>query len=136
MAVGDPLIDEQHRTLIQQLNRLVEAMVAGRGRQEVESSLDFLAQYVTDHFGYEEACTERQRCPVAGKNKEAHTRFVESFRQLRAKIRADGPSPALAIEVRRQLSDWLVNHIRKVDTQLGGCMSHKVKVTNGRAVAV
>ncbi len=78
---------------------------------------------------------ERHRCPVAGKNKEAHARFVDNFRQLRTKIEADGPSASLAIEVQRQLADWLVNHIRKIDTQLGGCVSHKVKVTNSRVVA-
>ncbi len=132
MASGDPLIDEQHKQLIHQLNRLMTGMVAGSGRSEVQASLNFLADYVAKHFGYEEACMEKHQCPVAKKNKTAHASFVANFGAMRARIETDGPSPALAIELQHKLADWLVNHIRRIDTQLGGCMTHHVGVTKSR----
>jgi len=128
MASGDPLIDEQHRQLIDQINRLLMAMVEGRGRPEVEASLAFLETYVAKHFGYEESCMAKHNCPVAGKNKEAHTKFVASFRAMRSRIESEGPSTALAIELQHNLADWLVNHIRKIDTHLAGCLTQRVRV--------
>lgn len=54
--------------------------------------------------------------------------FVANFQAMRARIEADGPSPALAIELQHKPADWLVNHIRKIDTHLGPCLTQKVVV--------
>ncbi len=129
MASGDAQIDEQHKQLIDQINRLMVAMSSGGARSEVAASLDFLQDYVVKHFGYEETCMEKHRCPVAKQNKTAHATFVANFRTMRARIETEGPSAALAIELQHKLADWLVNHIRKVDTQLSGCLPHRVAVT-------
>ncbi len=129
MASGDALIDEQHKQLIDQINHLMRAMVAKEGKNKLKSSLDFLQSYVVKHFGYEEDCMEKHRCPVAKANKTAHATFVKNFLSLRARIEKEGPTAALAIELQQSLADWLVNHIRKIDTNLGSCMPHKVAVT-------
>lgn len=71
---------------------------------------------------------EKHSCPVAGKNKEAHAKYVASFRAMRSRIESEGPSTALAIELQHNLADWLVDHIRKIDTRLAGCMTQRVKV--------
>ena len=129
MASGDDLIDEQHRQLIDQINHLMQAMVAKEGRTKLKSSLDFLQDYVVKHFGYEENCMEKHACPVARANKTAHATFVNNFLSLRSRIETEGPTAALAIELQQSLADWLVNHIRKIDTNLGACLPHKVAVT-------
>ena len=129
MASGDDLIDEQHRQLIDQINHLMQAMVAKEGRTKLKSSLDFLQDYVVKHFGYEEDCMEKHACPVARANKTAHATFVNNFLSLRSRIETEGPTAALAIELQQSLADWLVNHIRKIDTNLGACLPHKVAVT-------
>lgn len=71
---------------------------------------------------------ERHRCPAAAKNKAAHAKFVETFMALRGRVRRGGAnSAALAVEVQRDLLDWLINHIRKIDAQLGPCLSNRHK---------
>ncbi|MBL8093706.1 MAG: bacteriohemerythrin [Anaerolineales bacterium] len=126
METGDRAIDQQHRELIRQLNGLAEAMSRGAGRDELTPLLDFLAEYVQIHFSHEEGCMARHNCPAAAQNQEAHQKFVVTFTDLRARIERDGPQPAHAIEIRRVLSNWLVNHITRVDTQLKPCLAAEV----------
>ena len=123
-ASGEAKVDEQHRELFRQLNALIDAMSAGRGRSEIEPILDFLERYVQEHFSYEEGCMERHRCPVAGVNQKAHARFVANFAALRERYAREGANAELVLQVRRDLGDWLVNHIRKIDTDLRACRAH------------
>lgn len=132
MTTGIPKVDEQHKDLIRQLNVLIEAMSQGKGRQQIEKLLDYLTDYALNHFGYEEKCMEEYRCPVAAKNKDAHAKFVERFLALRAEIQKEGPTPRLVIEARHVLSDWLVNHILRVDSKLHPCVTKTVAARNGK----
>ncbi len=121
MTTGNPEIDEQHRQLIDALNTLIQAMQQGKGRQEINHTFDFLASYVQTHFSFEEACMEKHRCPVAGKNKVLHAKFIAAMNSMLEQFEREGPSAALAIRVKDELLDWFVAHIRGVDTQLKKC---------------
>jgi hemerythrin len=93
-----------------------------RGQAEIESILNFLEGYIKVHFNEEEGCMEKYRCPLAEPNLRAHAKFTQTFNKLRAQFRVEGASAALAIAMQRDLLDWFVNHIRKVDTSLHGCV--------------
>jgi hemerythrin-like metal-binding protein len=118
MSTGLTQLDEQHRELIRQLNELVTAMKAQRGRANIEGILNFLGQYVKDHFREEESAMEKYHCPLAEPNRQAHLKFTETFYGLRDQFQKEGPSSALAIAIQHDLLDWLVNHIRQVDASL------------------
>jgi hemerythrin len=123
LASGDAKVDQQHRELLKQINLLLQSMTQGRGRNEIEPILDFLGAYVEQHFTWEESCMEKHRCPVAAVNKQAHRRFVEKFRGLRDRFYRDGPTAELVLAVKEEMGDWLVNHIRKIDTGLKPCVA-------------
>jgi hemerythrin-like metal-binding protein len=125
MATGVPEIDTQHKTLIEKLTELDAALMNGAAGVEVEEIFDFLDHYVQQHFGYEEDCMEKYRCPAAAKNREAHGRFVEKFNAMRRRLQVEGASMNLAIAIQTELTDWLVNHIRRVDTGLHTCVSRQ-----------
>ena len=118
MTTGLPDIDKQHQQLIRATNDLMEALAQGKARQEVGRILDFLNDYATEHFAKEEAYMAKYKCPAALSNKLAHSNFVKTFGELHERFHKEGSSAALALEVRRNLADWLVSHIRGVDTQL------------------
>ncbi|MFN8458011.1 MAG: bacteriohemerythrin [Anaerolineae bacterium] len=134
MSSGILKVDEQHQELISQMNALVKAMSQGHGRDTIEQILDFLTEYALSHFGYEEECMSKYHCPAAAKNKQAHQQFVEIFLNLRERIRRDGPSPMYAVEARHVLSNWLVNHIGRVDKQLKPCVKHAIQEREGDLV--
>jgi hemerythrin len=86
----------------------------------------FLADYAVKHFGHEEHCMDEYRCPAAQANKTAHAQFLQKFTAFRQQLETRSSSDSvIAIQLLRELSDWLVNHIRHVDAQLLPCIKAK-----------
>ena len=118
LATGSSTIDQQHQRLFAQVAALGDAMKQGKGRQEINTILDFLGRYVVQHFDEEEKLMEETDCPAAAANKQAHTRLLSSYGELRKRFDGAGAGPALTLEIYEVLSKWLVGHIKGVDVQL------------------
>ena len=125
MTTGVGGIDEQHQELIDMINRLHRACVAGAGKPQVRQMLDFLAAYVQTHFSHEEQVMEQHHCPAKERNKMAHQKFLKSFQKLVSAFEAKGPSTAVLIDLKQLVADWLKNHICSVDTGLRNCASSR-----------
>jgi hemerythrin len=119
MRTGDEGVDSQHKELIRQLNLLLQAMNSGQAAAQVDATLDFLADYAVRHFGYEEQCMERVHCPLAETNKLAHAEFLQKFAAFRQELARDRNAASLvAIRMLKELSTWLIAHIRNVDAKM------------------
>ncbi len=123
MATGVKEIDDQHKELISKLGALMDAMSQGKGRTELEPLLDYLGKYAQRHFGFEEECMHRTRCPVADANKKAHAHFIDVFSRTSDQIRRGGSSVSLVISVQKELADWITQHIVRIDTHLRKCVN-------------
>lgn len=55
-------------------------------------------------------------CPAAAENKKQHAIFISMLDQLRAEV--NNASIGASIKLLTVASDWLVNHIMKIDKQL------------------
>ena len=110
------LIDEQHRELITRINKLHDAMKEGKGREVVQSTLNFLVSYVVKHFTDEESFMEKYECPIKDVNKKAHKDFVEKLKDFESK-QARG-EVLLSLEIYNDLSKWVINHIKTIDTKM------------------
>lgn len=121
MSTGVESLDDQHKQLIAWLNDLLAAMGKGRGRGEVESLLARLGDYAVMHFGNEEECMTRYRCPVAAQNAAAHKDFVATFSAFREEFQRTGATAHLVVRVENELMRWLTGHIKGTDTQLAVC---------------
>ncbi|QQR75450.1 MAG: hemerythrin family protein [Holophagales bacterium] len=117
-ATGVRAIDVQHKLLIEIINDLGDAIAHGKGSAEISRVLGFLKYYSSWHFEREEECMERHRCAAAEVNKKAHCQFVMTFIALEEEFRASGGSPELALRMHRELTSWMVRHIRGVDLEL------------------
>ncbi len=135
LRTGEPTVDKQHQQLIAKVNALLDAMAEGKGQAELDAILQFLEGYVAEHFSYEEECMEKYRCPVAEKNKQAHRKFEQTFAALKAEYQRRGATLELAQKIYRQIGEWLVNHIGKVDTGLHQCLP-KQQVARGNATTL
>ena len=109
--------DEQHKELFERLDKLYEAISRGRGKEEVESTLDFLDGYVTYHFSREDGEMKTRSYPAYDSHKAEHDRFKASIASLKEDFNAG--SPALSYKVKTVLTDWLLSHIIIVDRDLG-----------------
>jgi hemerythrin len=108
----------QHRYLIKTINELGAAIDKGQDEAAIKEILQATQFYIRWHFGREEDCMERYRCPAAGMNKHAHGVFLERFKVLTAEFESEGASTGLAERIYAELVDWLLNHILKVDSVL------------------
>ncbi len=121
-ATGVEEIDVQHRKLFKMINELGDAIKAGQGSEAAPQALKFLGDYVKTHFGYEEECMHKLKCPVAGKNKEAHESFLKLFTKYNDRFRAEGYKEDVVVELHTIAVDWLVKHICGVDVNMKHCV--------------
>ncbi len=126
-ATGVEEIDVQHRKLFKMINELGDAIKAGQAVEAAPQALKFLGDYVKTHFGYEEDCMHRMKCPVAHKNKEAHENFLKLFTKYNNRFKEEGYKEEVVIELHTIAVDWLVKHICGVDVNMKHCVKDHAK---------
>ncbi|PTY05498.1 hemerythrin [Opitutaceae bacterium EW11] len=120
---GVAMIDNDHQQLVKGLNDLERALADGQGSAKIANLLAFLEKYAAEHFRREEDCMQRHRCPVAAANEKAHQQFMAKFASAKARIaKSPGSSALVAIQTQRELSDWIVQHILRVDLHIKACI--------------
>lgn len=122
LSTGDETLDNQHKYLVETLNTLGEAINKGHSVDIIGRILGRLRFYAGWHFGREEECFETYHCPAAEKNKQAHTIFIEKFDQIYENFHEASGSSEFALKIHEEISDWIVNHIMKVDGELYPCI--------------
>lgn len=112
------MVDTQHQELFRRINALHEAMLQGKGRDEVAKLIQFLDHYTRSHFAAEERYMEEHQCPMAEANKAAHKKLIERLDQLRSQFETQKTATTVSMEIYRLMSDWLVQHIKAIDLKL------------------
>jgi hemerythrin len=115
LETGNRTIDDQHRRLIDAINNLQTAKLAGKGTSQLEELMVFLITYTIKHFRDEEALQIKYQYPDYSEHKGQHTDFKKQVDRLMAEIGAEGPSPALVDKVTELIGSWLFNHIKGHD---------------------
>lgn len=123
LETGVPSIDNQHRELIYAFNDLSEAIESGTGATAIKKLLTFLKYYAEWHFDSEEKCAARHQCPIAATNQAAHKKFLQILTDLQIEYRHSADGDTVARKAHQELSQWLMGHILKIDTQIGHCIN-------------
>lgn len=118
LETGNAKIDAEHKQLLQAINRLLEACAAGKGGEELSSTMDFLTQYTKTHFRHEEQLQLRYGYPDYPNHKRFHEAFIKVVEQLASRLKEEGITPELMTEMNKQLAGWLLNHIKTEDVRV------------------
>ena len=129
MGTSVESIDNQHRKLIDAINQLEQSVIAGHGQEEITPLLDFLGNYVAEHFAYEEKLMAERHCPTANKNVIAHRKLVQKYTEWREEYEQGDGSAEKILELHRFLTEWLVGHICAIDTCLKMCRNPSLAKT-------
>ncbi|MBJ6800269.1 bacteriohemerythrin [Geomonas propionica] len=116
LAIGVNEIDEQHKEIFRRFDRLLTACNEGKGNEEVLKLLLFLEDYVKEHFAAEEQLQKGSNYPDYPAHKAQHVAFMADVHKLTSSFREEGATLPLVIQTNRTLADWLIRHIKKVDT--------------------
>ena len=116
-AVGIEEIDREHRRLFKLTGRVHQAMLAGKGRQILESLLISLVNYTSYHFAHEEQVMERTGYPDLRMHRIQH----EDLRSRVAAMQDRWASGEVMMtpEVTQFLMEWLKIHTTTSDRRIG-----------------
>ncbi len=121
MATDVPDVDAQHQEWIRRYNEFDAAVSEGKGLESVRNTLDFFANYADTHFALEEARMAERHCPTAEANRIAHEQMRRILAGFRTYVRQQGVSIIEVASLRKEMHDWLVNHILTIDIRLRDC---------------
>lgn len=125
LSVGVALIDEQHKGLFDQVERLLAACRQGKGGEAAAEVIRFLGDYVVSHFQAEERLMAGHGYPELAGHRALHQQFVTAFGELKAGFEARGAGVDLVVLTNRIVVEWLNEHIRQVDKKLGAFLSER-----------
>lgn len=113
---GLPVIDAQHRRLVDLLNRLAGQSARTTGSAQLVEIFDELANYAAYHFETEEAIWHQALGDAALENahQASHQTFINEVSRLRALIAAPD-TPQLVARTLEFLVRWLASHILNAD---------------------
>lgn len=118
LEIGNVQIDEEHKELFKAINNLLGACAAGKGRNELSNTIEFLSKYTKTHFRHEEALQMRYNYPDYENHKKYHETFVKEVEDISARLKNEGPSITLVGAINMKLGNWLIRHIKSEDIKV------------------
>lgn len=110
---GIASIDEQHRQLVDLVNRFDEASRRGRGTRIMNEILNELIGYTQEHFAHEEKLMAEAGFPGLKKHQGRHRQLLQKVERLQFEFSRDGRR--VTAEVRDLLEYWVKSHILNDD---------------------
>ncbi len=133
LSVGERMIDKQHKSLLEHLDRLVSILSSlDVNIGQLRETLHFLHTYIKEHFAYEEDYMERNSYPGLESHRKIHQGFVRFYLSLQKRLIEKSSSPnfssvdirELLEEAKNYLSSW-VNHIEVEDRKYAEYINKK-----------
>ena len=122
-SVNIEILDTQHKTLVDTVNQLHNAMKQGKSKDVLGEILDNLIKYTKNHFTTEENFFQR----FDYKEKSSHTLEHDSFvkKAVEFKKSFDNGNSMLSVEVLNFLSKWIKDHILVSDKKYSEFLNSK-----------
>ncbi len=114
-SVGIPQIDEEHKKLVNILNKLCAAVKSAEADNTVKTVIDELLDYTAYHFKTEEELLKKHNYPDYENHKASHDKFTKNileYKQQYALVKQYSASPVL-----EYLKNWLITHILATDKE-------------------
>jgi len=106
-------IDEQHKTLIEMLATLHEALLSDKGLKIQKMVINKMLDYADSHFETEERYMVQFNFPGYQQHKSEHDKFRAEALSLKEHVENVGF--VLSVDILRFLREWLQNHILITD---------------------
>ena len=115
-SVGIASVDQEHESLVAQINQLYEQLGLPLDTATIEAFLDNLEADISAHFALEELLMEEADFAEYADHKQDHERLLDQFHDLKFHF-AEDPDAGRELLV-NSLSDWFSNHFRTFDARL------------------
>lgn len=119
--IGVPEVDRQHRHLVEILNRLHAAMLAGNPPAELARVVQDLLNYTRYHFDAEERAMRDANYPELSAHQQKHRAMVERVEAFSQEMLSGKATVTMRLLV--FLKEWLARHILETDRRFGVFMA-------------
>jgi len=118
---GIQLIDAQHKTLVEMINDLADALNKGIDRELTGDILRKLIEYTESHFKIEEAMMREHDYPDYPSHVAGHRKLIKRVMTFEDMFKKGIPN--IGPEILSFLQEWLFNHILKTDMAYVPCIT-------------
>jgi hemerythrin len=127
LSMGIPILDRQHRGLLQMTNDLFTGCLYGRKISEAyfRTVSHKMMDHIKTHFLTEELMMEKSKYPYIADHQKQHREFIDDMNGHMGKFE-NGEKLAPQNFV-RQLREWFMTHIAIVDKKFGIYYVQKLK---------
>ena len=125
LAVGIPLVDEQHKMIFQRANEVARAIDEGQALKEVVKTLGFLIEYTHYHFSTEEKHMKINGYPELDSHQASHRELIKTLADLERDFTDEGATFQLAAALKTFLINWLTRHIQGIDVRFGNFLNER-----------
>lgn len=113
LSVGIQEIDDQHKVLVDLLNKLHTAIIERHGTEAAHEIVNELAEYTKIHFAVEESLMRILGYEGYEDHKHHHEQLIDELVELRDKLETQ--QKAVSFELLHFLKMWLTKHIMEED---------------------
>ncbi|MDH5455761.1 MAG: bacteriohemerythrin [Gammaproteobacteria bacterium] len=122
-SVGVASVDEEHREMIDMINRVYAQLGGSPKSAEIEACLEDIFATISAHFALEERIMKDAGYAEYEAHKNDHEDLLDEIRDLMDEFDADAETGRRALETR--LSAWFTRHFSSYDARLHGELGHR-----------
>jgi len=115
-SIGIASVDQEHESLVAQINQLYEQLGLPLDTVTIEAFLDNLEADISAHFALEELLMQEADFAEYADHKQDHERLLDQIHDMKFHF-AEDPDTGRELLV-NSLSDWFSNHFRTLDVRL------------------
>jgi len=115
-SVGNAAVDQEHESLIGQINQIYEQLNPPLDTDLIDSMLTDLQDEISTHFALEELLMQEAGFAGYEAHKQDHERLLDQIHDMVFHFTED-PGSGRELLINR-LSDWFSNHFKKFDARL------------------
>ncbi len=123
LEVGIKEIDNQHKALIDMLNKIHENMSKGKGKEAAGQIFLELIDYTKYHFTTEEKFFKQYNYPLAQKHIQEHEALRQKAMELQKQYEKN--QLVISMELLNFLKSWITNHIVQNEIAFGTFLKEK-----------
>lgn len=116
LSIGIDSIDEQHKKLVNMINALNDAKLAGSTNELLGKIFTGLTNYTQKHFTYEENMFAEYGYINSNEHQRQHNELIAQVIELKDKF-MDNPQGTVSDDLIHFLKRWLTNHIMRTDKE-------------------
>jgi len=114
LSVDNPVIDSEHRAIVESLNRVYADWMAANHRLDLEEELGKLAALVETHFANEEDLMTRHHCPTLPDHARDHRDMLAEMHAITINVHAI-PQAKLEAQLLRFIRRLVMGHVLSWD---------------------